>query len=355
MESWKETTRQDRNRKIFREEFEDFVPAKVLDFHVHIFPENIFPPGHEGWPAGGHLIRSYTIEELRGDLADLFPGRQCSAVCFGTPHEELDAAANNDYVAAVCDRKRFFPLRLIRPEDDPAQVRSDVIEKRFLGFKPYLNYVRKADVNDVEVVEMLPDRLMAVADDLGLMVMLHVPRKLRLADPKNQEQVVALAQRFPRATIILAHVGRAYYLKNVIGHLDRLASLPNVYFDIAMLNHWEVLEHLFQKADRRRVLFATDLPIAVAPGKSIEINDQYTYVTPKPWHLSISDDHGKLVFTSFLYEELRAIRKAVERLRLPRTFVEDLFFHNGMRLLETVAENLKGTMECRKSNKSASS
>ena len=82
------------------------------------------------------------------------------------------------------------------------------------------------------------------------------------------------------------------------------------------------------------ILFGTDIPIALAPGKSIEINDQYTYVTPGPWPLSISDAHGRLVFTSFLYEELRAIKKAVRRLRLADQFVEGIFYTNGIQLLE---------------------
>jgi len=56
-------------------------------------------------------------------------------------------------------------------------------------------------------------------------------------------------------------------------------------------------------------------------------------VTPAPWVLSISDDHGKLVFTCFAYEELRAIKKAAERLAMNRTFLEGLFFKNGMALL----------------------
>jgi hypothetical protein len=164
-------------------------------------------------------------------------------------------------------------------------------------------------------------------------VMLHVPRPGRLADPLNQRQIVELCTRYPRARIVLAHVGRAYYLAGVAGCLDRLKDLPNLYYDLAMLNHWEVLEHLFRTVPADRVLFATDTPIALAPGKSVEINDQYTYVTPVPWDISICDDRGRLRFTSFLYEELRAIRKAVERLGLGRTFVEGLFYGNGMRLL----------------------
>jgi len=342
VKTWKETTKQERNLKIFREEFDDFLPKKILDFHVHVFPEEIMPPDHEGWSAGGNRIRSYTLDELRQDCADLYPGRDCAAVCFGTPHREMDSVINNEYVARECDHKQFFPLRLIRPEENPDEVRKDIIERRFLGLKPYLNYVDKPDPNDVEIVDMLPDPFMEIANDLGLLVMLHIPRKQRLADTKNQEQVVDMAKRFPGATIILAHIGRAYYLKNVVGHLERIAPLPNIYIDIAMLNNWEVLEYLFANVDSQKILYGTDLPIGIAPGKSIEINDQYTYVTPVPWHLSISDDHGKLVFTAFTYEELRAIRKAVERLGLSKQFVEDLFYNNGMKLLEPVEKRMGG-------------
>ena len=33
---WKETTRQERNLRIFREELDEFLPERILDFHVHI-------------------------------------------------------------------------------------------------------------------------------------------------------------------------------------------------------------------------------------------------------------------------------------------------------------------------------
>src|SRR5581483_9959331 len=111
--------------------------------------------------------------------------------------------------------------------------------------------------------------------------MLHIPRRARLADPLNQRQIVELCTRYPRARIVLAHIGRAYYYKNVVGHLDALRDLPNLYYDLAMVNHWEVMEYAFQKLDQHKILYGSDIPIALAPGKSVEINDQYTYVTPK--------------------------------------------------------------------------
>ena len=333
---WRETTKHKRNMVIFEEEFAGFLPARVLDFHVHLLNGGVLPEGVL-YSNAGHMIAKYDLGDLRQDLAELYPGRETSAVCFGMPHVDYDRERNNEYVAGHCDGKRFFPLRLFDPlNDTPEGLRQDLEAGRFLGLKPYLNYVRKPDPNDVEVHEMLPAWAMEIVDALGLIVMLHVPRKGRLADPVNQRQVAELCERYPRARIVLAHIGRAYYLKNIVGQLGTLKQLPNCHFDLAMLNNWEVLEYLFQEVAPEKILYGTDAPIAWAPGKSVEINDQYTYVTPVPWELSISDDHGKLAFTAFAYEELRAIKKAVERLELGRAFVEGLFHDHGMALLNAV-------------------
>jgi len=58
--------------------------------------------------------------------------------------------------------------------------------------------------NLVEIHEMLPEGIMGIADELGLMVMLHIPRKQRLADPVNQRQLIELCSAWPNAKIVLA-------------------------------------------------------------------------------------------------------------------------------------------------------
>lgn len=334
---WRETTKHERNRIIWEEELEGFIPSRILDFHVHVFNAATIPSQCESYSCAGHALPSYDIKTLSQDLDELYPGRETSAVVFGLPHVEYDHAINNEYVGEAADNTRFFPLRLLDPlKDTTEMLAADLAAGRFLGLKPYLNYVRKEDLNEVEIPEMLPEWAMEIVNEHGLLVMLHIPRKQRLADPLNQKQLVELCSAYPKAKIVLAHVGRAYFLKNVAGNLDALVELPNLYYDLAMVSNPEVLEYVFTKAPHERILYATDLPIAVAPGKSIEINNQYTYVTPVPWSLSISDDHGKLVFTSFLYEELRGIRKAVERCGLGRDFVEAVFYGNGRKLLDSV-------------------
>ncbi|MBN2302382.1 MAG: amidohydrolase family protein [Lentisphaerae bacterium] len=330
---WRETTKHEHDMKIWKEELEDFIPGKVLDFHTHIFCKGVIPEG-TSYCCAGQDIEKYDMDDLKRDLSEIYPERETYAVCFGMPYEEYDRELNDHYVGAQCDRKRFFPFRLIDPRyDTQANVKEDIDRYSFLGFKPYLNYVKKRDRNDIEIHEMLPDWAMEIAEEHGLIIMLHIPRKDRLADPINQKQIIEICNDYPNAKIVLAHIGRAYYLKGIVGYLDTLKSLPNLWYDLAMLNNWEVMEYLFRTVSAEKILYATDLPIAIAPGKSVEINDQYTYVTPKPWQLSISAEHTTLVFTSFLYEELRAIKKAVERSGVNKAFTQKIFFDNGITLL----------------------
>ena len=336
---WRETTKHERNRKIFREELDGFLPEKILDFHVHILNSGVIAGGAT-YSCGGHPLAKYDFEDLNLDLAEIYPGRETFAVCFGFPETNYDRSLNNRYVGENCDGKRFFGLRLFDPSKDGSDaLLAELKQYNFRGLKPYPNYVSGKDLRQVEIKEMLPEWAMEMADELGLILMLHIPRPGRLADDKNQKQILELCRRYPGAKIVLAHIGRAYFLKNIEGNLERLKEVDNLWYDLAMVNHWEVLEYLFKTVNPARILYATDIPVALAPGKSVEINNQYTYVTPVPWELSISDDKKKLEFTSFLYEELRAIRKGVEKAGLGRDFVRAMFFENGMRLLRPASAN----------------
>jgi hypothetical protein len=202
-----------------------------------------------------------------------------------------------------------------------------------VGLKPYPDYARPHNVSEASIKEMLPEWGMEIANEFGSVIMLHIPRAQRLADPLNQQQIVEWCTKYPRTKIVLAHIGRAYFYRNIVGNLERIAALPNCYADLTMVNHWEVMEYAINHLEADRILFGTDIPIALAPGKSVEINHSYTYVTPDPWALSISDEHHKIVFTSFLYEELRAITHACERAGKGPDYVEGIFWRNGMKLL----------------------
>ncbi|MFA5189471.1 MAG: amidohydrolase family protein [Verrucomicrobiia bacterium] len=341
MNAWRTPEERDYNQRIFREELNDFVPAKIFDTHVHITPTDGFLPGAP-FSCGGVPITSYTYEELAADLEVAFPRRQVEALCFGYPDPKLNHERNNACVGGSADFNRFFPLRLLDPRrDNAALVNTDIYRYGFLGFKPYPDYARPDDIPNAEIPEMLPDWAMAIAHERRLLVMLHIPRSKRLEDPLNRRQLRELCVRWPGAKIILAHIGRAYYLRGITGFLDDLRELPNLYFDLAMVQHWEVIAHLFCQVPISKVLYGSDIPIALAQGKAVEINHQYTYITPRPWSLSLCDEKKKLQFTSFLNEQLRAIQQAATAAKLPRPAITALFYDNARALVGEVAARIK--------------
>ena len=338
---WKETIDKERNLKIYNEELKDFLPENILDFHIHVFNSETFPDNDPGLDLPGVYIREYAIPELKKDFKKIYPEKNVKGVVFGFPRVDCNSDINNDYVIKNSDFSQIFPFRLIRPEEPPEKIEKELKDNKYLGIKPYLNYVQGKAIEDIEINDMLPPGQMEVIDSLGLVIMLHIPRGKRLADPINLRQIAELSKNHPNVTIVLAHVGRAYYLKNIVGNIEKVAPLENVYCDTTMVNNWEVLEYLYSHFDLKRIVYGTDTPIGICGGKAVEINDQYTYVTSKPWKLSISDDHGKLIFTSFIYEQIRAHKKAIKRLNLSESFIEDLFYNNGMYLINNVMEKVR--------------
>jgi len=332
------------NEKIYAEEFAGWLPEKVLDCHIHIWPKDAFP---EEETRTKHTLRGrfrngYTMEMCLRDAAEMLPEQEFYGLFFGTPHETVNRALSNEYTASVCDNRTRFGLAMVAPQDSVEALRRHLEGGNLLGYKPYRNFVTGKEREKVGIHDMLPDAQMALAEELGLVIMLHIPREQRLADPDNQREILELAEGYPNAKIVLAHIGRAYYLKNIIGQLDRIREMPNVWVDLAMLNHWEVLEYLFREFPRNRILFGTDMPVSCLGGKSVEVNDQYVYLTEEDvrFGTTMYDARHEVRFTFFYYEELRAIRKAAAKAGLTRDGLDGIFFGNAKALLKSVAVSL---------------
>jgi len=330
---WREPEQKERDCKIFAEELDDFVPGKVLDFHVHTFNEAGTHFGKTPSNYGGQTLNAYLVEDFFKDQATAFPGRELKLVHFGLVQPQYDIPPVNAY-NEQSDPSRCFPLRVFDPRNDtPEGVDADLARGKFHGLKPYPNLGNPENVNEATIEQMLPDWVMEIANARKSIIMLHIPRLRRLEDPLNQEQLDRLCSRWPQARIVMAHVGRAYYLQNVIGNLEVVKKHDNLYIDTSMVNHWEVLAYAFKELPNEKILYGSDAPIAFAPGKSVEINNQYSYVSPLKWRIAIQDTAGRIQFTTYLNEQLRAIRKAVEANGLGSDWVENYFWNNGMRLL----------------------
>ena len=329
------------DRQIYARELHGFLPARIFDAHVHLFDPTCLIPGAQFPPRSIYqkFGGAFTREQCLSWAAALLPDHELHWNSFGHPGQIADRDAAAVYTGRSSDQCRFFGMALVSPRDTAEAVIRRVEQNRLVGYKPYLDFVDWKPAREITIHDMLPAAQMEAADARGLAVTLHIPRPGRLADPVNQAQMAEICRRYPRTQIIFAHIGRAYYLRNVIGMLDGIAACPNAYVDTAMVNHEGVLEYAFRNFPRDRILFGSDMPVACLRGKSVEINHQYAYLMGEDYEVgtSIYDAHQAVTFTSFFYEQLRGIRVAAERAGLNSVAIEDIFFNNASRLFRAVA------------------
>lgn len=331
----------DRDRQVYDRELREFLPARLFDAHVHLFdaacrlPTARLPPKSCYRKFGG----TFTLEQYLDWAREWLPGRQIHWNSFGSPSLDMDRDASAAYSGRISDGRRFFGMALVSPQDSIEAVMRRVETHRLVGYKPYMSFVRGKPADEITIADMLTEAQWRYADRRGLAIMLHLPRAGRLADPLNQSHMVERCRRYPGARILFAHIGRAYYLSNVIGFLDGIAACPNAYIDTAMVNHEGVLEYAFRHFPLERILFGSDAPIAMLRGKSVEINNQYAYLMGEDYEIgtSIFDANHAVAFTTFFYEQLRGIRRAAERAGLTAGDVENILFGNAHRLFTALA------------------
>jgi predicted TIM-barrel fold metal-dependent hydrolase len=332
------------NTKIYKEELAEFLPEKIFDAHIHIFDDSCIKPGHQFPPQSCYMKFGgvFPLETCLKELADQLPEQKIYINHFGHPSVESDLDACAKYTGKVSDNENYFGMTLVSPHDRPEDVKKRVIDNKLIGYKPYVNFVDWKDSADITINDMLPAEQMELANEKGLIITLHIPRPGRLGDPINQKQMVELCRNYPNVKIIFAHIGRAYYLNNVIGNLDGIANCPNAYIDTAMVSHEGILEYTFRNFPRERILFGSDAPIALLKGKSVEINNQYAYLMGEDYRIGtvIYDADKAVKFTTFYYEQLRGLKLASQRAGLSKCEIENMFFNNAFNLFKSTAEEL---------------
>lgn len=321
---------------IYQEEFADKLPAKIFDAHVHIWDKSSFPENFSfpelSWAKA--FNEEFSLQDWRNAMNELLPEQKVELLGFGMPN---NAADRTEIISPAPDEG--YASVLISPEDSLEKLDKSIQKSNAVGVKPYLNYAAdfyKKKLADLEVKDLITEEQLQYLNREKLAVTMHIPRSLRFADELNKKQMLELCLSYPDISFIFAHIGRAYYMRNIEqSNLQELAECKNAFFDTAMINHNEVLSYTFDHFPAERIIFGTDAPIALLHGKSVEINNQYAYLTQEEYNIgtAIFDSKKSVVFTTFFYEQLRAILKTA-----PKNKLQDIFYNNAKQLFTRIAE-----------------
>ena len=324
----------------YRSEIAPILPPQVLDFHTHTWLSSHRRRTPSDIPGGRYMVaqEDYSVESLVADGKRIFPDRPYAAVCFGYPSPVADLDKTNDYAAQAGKSGGFYPLLITgKGTHDRGKLAAIVQENGFFGYKVLLNW-QGDDYGSVRIEDMIGLDEMSVANELKLVVLLHVPRSGRLADPEVQSGVEALSKDCPSASIVLAHCGRAYLPDEMKKSIGAVRDLRNVYLDTAMVMDPTVLQIVFENIDSRRVLFGTDFPVANMRGRRVYVMDHWVDVVLPGYPPSAYRVAGDNIHATFMaWEIVLAIRGAGEMAGLTKEQIEAVFYENGSARLAAVA------------------
>jgi len=185
---------------------------------------------------------------------------------------------------------------------------------------------------------MMSPNEMDIAQELGLVVLLHVPRSGRLADPEIQDGVRWMSREWPNAKIVLAHCGRAYLPAEMERAIGSIKNLRNVYMDSSMVMDETVLRMVFDTIDSSRLLYATDFPVAAMKGRRVRVMNHWVdVVTADAPASAYRVKAGSEVGAAYMAQEIAvAVITAARAAGLAEKKLRDVFFQNGMNVLRSV-------------------
>lgn len=328
------------DKHVYETELKDFLPDKIVDAHVHIWDETclatVSTNGGSTWVR--RLAEDLTGENLIKCNEMLLPGKTVTPIVFGSCRCATDIAN----AMVLKEKKKFeFPALYRTSYDISAEkLEREVIEGGYLGLKPYLTFCPPyIPIPEIRIFDFLPHHHLELANKHGWIVMLHVARNARLRDKVNVAQLMEIEERYPNIKLVVAHIGRAYAKEDIGDAFETLGKTKNMLFDFTANVCDDAIRACIEAVGPKRLLFGSDLPIALMRMYRITENGVYYNVVPRGLYGDVSGEKhmretDEKDITIMYYEQIRAMKRVAEELKLSRTDVEDIFYNNAIRILE---------------------
>jgi len=320
------------------------LPDRICDAHVHIWTKEhrakaAAENGTAGWVHDYCMKNDLPYPALEKLYEDLLPRKTVSSLLFGWVENDVDVKAENRYVG---DQVRGAPhlrgLAVCKPEYNPDRLIREVEDNGLAGLKPYPTFVQSVSPAKIRVTDMITREQLKLADEKGWVLLLHLPREKRLADPANIEDILMIEKEYPHIRLIVAHIGRAYCPENIGSAFDSLKETRSVMFDFAANTNEEVFYIILKKFGPGRVIFGSDLPITTMRLKREHARGSYINIVPAgslgdvSGDLQIREAEGKEAekITFFLYESMAAMVRAAKKAGLREREMELIFYKNAI-------------------------
>ena len=329
----------DYDRYVYETELKDFLPDEMIDFHTHIGQVKF---DFEGKSNGGStwtrkVYDEMSAEDLLGAYQKMFPDKKVTPMIFGDCVHNIKQV--NDFVYES-GKKHNLPTLYRTSWNMPADELEENIKKGgFLGIKPYQTFCPPyIPSNEIRIFDFLTHEHLEVMNRNGWIVMLHTPRSGRLKDPVDLAQLMEIEEKYPNVKLIVAHIGRAYAKEDIGNAFDILKQTKNMYFDFTANMCDDAIKACIEAVGPERLLFGTDMPIAIMRMYRIVENGVYYNVVPRGLYGDLTGvahmrETDEAEVTLMMYEQLKALKRVAADLKLSDRDVENIVCGNAKRLL----------------------
>lgn len=309
----------------------NFVPPDVFDAHAHLWRvADLGAPTPALAAAGPEIVtRAVYDERLSMWMPDRCP---TGGLFFPFPTRALDVNAANRHLA---DEMKTDPnsrgLMLLTPMQNAVDVQLQVTDDGFVGFKVYHLFAQREDTLFAPTEEFIPEWAWELADQHGLIIMLHMVLPRALAESQNQIYIRQHCERYPGAKLILAHAARGFCGKHTVEGIESLRGLDNVFFDTSAVCEPEAFEAILKAFGPTRLFFGTDFCVTEMRSRCVDLADGFL------WLDEIRADFGRSRFarpTLLGIESLLALKQACRNQHLNDGDVEEIFCLAARRLLQ---------------------
>ena len=333
------------DKLVYEKELKDFLPDEFIDFHTHVQGNDAESAGSSN---GGSTWTSYIardgsgVELLLDSYKKMFPDKKVTPLIFGGCGCNIDQV--NDYVYEKRTEFNLPSLYRTHYAMDADKLEEDILKRGFLGIKPYLSncppYLPSAEIR---IFDFVPHEHLKVCDKHGLIVMLHIPRDGRLKDPVNLYQIKEIEEKYPNLKLIVAHIGRAYAKEDIGNAFDIIGKGANTYFDFTANVCDDAIKACIEAVGPKKLIFGSDLPIAIMRMYRIVENGVYYNIVPKGHYGDVDGQpHMRQTegedITIMMYEQLKALKRVAIDMKLSDSDVEAIMKKKKKKLIDEVSK-----------------
>lgn len=234
------------------------LPSRIADAHTHSArAEDVDRLADDVWSHAVSSFPWYSLDSAQRVREVLWPEQtvwslRMPHVVGGYRHRAI-----NEYLLAAVAERGDVVGGYGLPDD--VEYTLGLLSSGVAALKMYHRYREPAAQS---LSEVFPEPVLAAAMDLGVPIVVHLPRSL----PGGLADISGVVRRFPLLRMVIAHAGGGggqFYREDLRPAFHALAAMPTVFFDTALVWDLRILETLVATVGPDRVVFGTDEPLSL--------------------------------------------------------------------------------------------